>query len=282
MKILSFGEIIFDVYPESICLGGAPLNFAAHAVRAGAKAALVSAVGKDELGKNALEQIKGYGVETEHIAVSSKLPTGRCDVSLNESGVPTYTIAENVAWDEIEFPRNCGECDAVVFGTLALRNGHNRRSLRQMLSAVKCKEVFVDVNIRPPFYSKESICTALENATILKISDEDMRYVLQTAFGETAGTEEGIRKITAEFKNIKRAVVTLGENGSFAYETETDKIYTCGAIKTRVVSTVGAGDSFGATFLVNYLAGEGIENCLKKAAEVSAWVVSREGAIPTE
>ena len=55
MKILSFGEIIWDVYPHKKCIGGAPLNFAAHASRAGAESYLLSSVGNDELGREAID-----------------------------------------------------------------------------------------------------------------------------------------------------------------------------------------------------------------------------------
>ena len=62
MKILSFGEIIWDVYPDKRHIGGAPLNLAAHAKKQGAEAYLMSAVGDDELGKKALSALDGFGV----------------------------------------------------------------------------------------------------------------------------------------------------------------------------------------------------------------------------
>ena len=58
MKIISFGEIIWDVYPDQSVLGGAPLNFASHAHELGAEVAFLSAIGNDELGKLAINQIK--------------------------------------------------------------------------------------------------------------------------------------------------------------------------------------------------------------------------------
>lgn len=51
MKILSFGEIIWDMYPDKKTLGCAPLNFAAHSVLFGHTVYLASAVGETDLGR---------------------------------------------------------------------------------------------------------------------------------------------------------------------------------------------------------------------------------------
>ena len=88
MKILAFGEILFDVFGESANLGGASMNFCAHAVRAGAEGAMLSAVGDDELGKAALRQVAGYGIDIRHTAVLADKMTGKCMVTLNEAGIP--------------------------------------------------------------------------------------------------------------------------------------------------------------------------------------------------
>ena len=47
---LCFGEILFDVFGDDRCIGGAPFNFAAHFAQLGGEAVMVSAVGDDELG----------------------------------------------------------------------------------------------------------------------------------------------------------------------------------------------------------------------------------------
>ena len=50
-------------------------------------------------------------------------------------------------------------------------------------------------------------------------------------------------------------------------------------VPVKVVSTVGAGDSYSATFLAEYFKGKTIEECMKSANEVSARIVSQKGAI---
>ena len=282
MKILSFGEILFDVYGDSANLGGAPLNFCAHAVRAGAKASMLSAVGDDELGHNALKQVACYGIDIHHSAVLGDKMTGKCLVTLNEQGVPKYNLLEDVAYDYIPVPQLDGETfDVFYFGTLALRSDYNRKTVETLLGKGVAKDVFVDINIRPPFYCDESILLALSHATLLKISDEELGVVAATILGEGKHELDAvIGAIRNKFPNIKLLILTCGAEGSVAYDMKTGAVNRCDAVKTQVVSTVGAGDSFCATFIVNYLQGVPTMTALQKASRVSAWVVSQEGAIP--
>lgn len=282
MKILSFGEILFDVFGESANLGGAPLNFCTHAVRAGAEASMLSAVGNDALGHAALQQVKGYGIDIRHTAIVDDKMTGKCLVTLNAQGVPKYDLLEDVAYDYIPVPRLEGETfDVFYFGTLALRSVNNRKTVETLLSKNVAKDVFVDINIRPPFYCDESILLALKHATLLKISDEELPVVAKAIVGEGEhDTDRVVAAIKEKFPNVKRMILTCGAEGSAVYDLKTGAICRCDAVRTKVVSTVGAGDSFCATFIVNYLQGVDTMTALQKASKISAWVVSQEGAIP--
>jgi len=281
MKILSFGEILFDIYGDSANLGGAPLNFCAHAVRAGARAAILSAVGADDYGREALERMAGYGIDTRHTAVLEDKMTGRCLVTLNAAGVPRYDLVQGVAYDFIPVPALEEQYDVLYFGTLSLRSEYNRRTLEMLLEEHSFRDVFVDVNIRPPFYSDESILLGLRHATLLKISDEELPVIARTVLGAGEhSADEVIAAIAEQFPNVRLLILTCGANGSVAYDLKTGGVCRCDAVKTRVVSTVGAGDSFCATFIVHYLQGADTMAALEKASKVSAWVVSQEGAIP--
>ena len=150
MKLLSFGEIIWDVYPDEKHLGGAPLNFAAHFAKQGGDAYMLSALGDDELGNEALNKLSLWKVNAEYVSVLSGKDTGKCLVTLNEQGVPSYNIAESSAYDYIDCYNIPDRFDALYFGTLALRNEHNRKELKSLLKSHCFKETFVDVNLRKP------------------------------------------------------------------------------------------------------------------------------------
>ena len=282
MRILSFGEIIFDIYPDRECIGGAPLNFAAHACREGADAFLLSAVGNDILGNRALEFLNKIGIFTDYVSVKSDFETGRCLVTLDERGVPTFNVKNEVAYDYIN--SECREYfDVIAFGTLALRNDASRNTLKKLLKVRNFGKVFCDINLRSPFYTKENVELCLENANILKLSDTELDYVLDTFFGiRYENFVQNLRFLSSKYPNLEEIALTCGENGAYVYSAPDDKICYTSARTVKVVSTVGAGDSFGASYLVSRLKGMDIVSSLERATEVSAYVVSCKDAIPME
>ena len=281
MKLLSFGEIIWDIFDKSAYIGGAPLNLAAHAAMQGSNACIVSCVGDDRLGREAISEIEKTGVKTDYVSVCNK-PTGQCIVILDEHAVPSYNLIPDAAYDYITInPALFSEkFDILSFGTLSLRKRHNITTLKKLISQENYKEIFTDLNIRKPFYSGESILFCLQNATIVKISDEELPVVTDMIIGEKLLPEAAALAIAKKFSNLKIIIITKGENGSMAYDCTKKKFYSCNAVKTKVVSTVGAGDSFGATFLTQYFRTTDIDYSLNIASKVSGFVVSVKEAVP--
>jgi fructokinase len=281
MKLISFGEIIFDVFGDRAILGGAPLNFAAHAALQGSEAIMLSAVGDDELGARALREVRALGVNTDGVAVIGGKQSGKCIVTLNEQKVPSYAIIEDVAYDSIPVPpAELQNADVLAFGTLALRSENNRKTLEKIIENGTFAEVYTDLNIRAPFYSKESIELCLSNATIVKISDEELPIVTEAVFGKTFDCEDAAVAISEKYKQIKIVLITLGKDGAKCYDVAAKKFYYCPIVDAPVVSTVGAGDSFGATFITQYQRTRDVAYSMRLSSKVSAYVVSHEGAIP--
>ena len=173
IKILTFGEIIWDVYENESLIGGAGLNFAAHSSKCGAESFLFSAVGSDDLGDAALEFIEDFNVNYSFVKGSEKL-TGRCIVTLNEDAVPNYNVLENSAFDNITISDediikiNEEAFDVLYFGTLIQRNSVSRNTLKKLCESCTFKEIVCDVNLRKNCYDKDSAEFCLKNATILK------------------------------------------------------------------------------------------------------------------
>ena len=286
-KILSIGEIIWDVYENEALIGGAPLNFAAHAKKCGAESFMISAVGDDKLGKDAIKIINGFNVDTRFIK-TSPCPTGKCEVTLNGNGVPSYNVLSNTAFDNIVLSVEDIEeikslkFDALYFGTLIQRNPVSKSTLKTLCQSCDFKEIICDINLRKNCYDKDSASFCLENATILKISDEE--EPLLRNFGlyalQKESYEEIARAITKAFTNIKVLILTLGAKGSFVYESEKQHGFLLDGEKVQAVSTVGAGDSYAAAWCTSFLHGEDILTATKKATRLSAYVVSHKDAIP--
>ncbi len=283
MKILSFGDIIWDVYPDKACIGGALLNFSAHVAKSGANSLLMSAIGDDKLGVDALEKLKKFGVDTKYVGVDKTRPTGQCRVTLDENAVPTFCLLDDVAYDNIILPEDAlaENFDAIAFGSVPIRHTQNAETLMRLINNGRAGKVYCDVNLRAPFYTKETTNFCLKNSNVLKVSEVELEYVVTELLGEKMkGYDEALSLLAEAYKNIELVLLTCGEEGAYAYLTKEKYSYFCPPKKVEVVSTVGAGDSFGAAFLVAYLSGKDIPYCLEVATERAAYVVSHMDAVP--
>ncbi len=280
MKVLAFGEILWDVYSDKSVIGGAPFNFAAHFVKNGGQACLISGVGNDSLSTKTIEEIKNKGVSDKYITVIEK-QTGKCLVTLDEDSIPSYNLLNDVAYDYINTENVTSEKgDILYFGTLSLRSEYNFNSLSSLIKREKFEEVFVDVNIRAPFSSEKAVAFAVNNATILKISDEELSFVNKVIFGKDFSLEESIENLADKFKNLKVIIITMGAKGAIGFERSTNKTYKLFGKRVETVSTVGAGDSFSAAFINNYLKTGDMYSSLEFAIRVSAFVATNTEAIP--
>lgn len=280
MKILSFGEILWDVYPDKKYIGGAPLNFAAHSAKHGESVYMLSTLGDDDLGKEAREQLKKWNVSDKFVSVLSDKPTGQCIVSLDDNRVPFYNLLNNTAYDHISCDGVDEEFDVLYFGTLALRSEYNYNSLKKLIKTGHFNTIFADINIRPPFYSKETVEFSVKNAAVLKVSLEELPVVAELLGIQSTDYKGFSKTLSCRYDSLKCIIITLGSDGAYALDCKTCDEFSCGCADVKVVSTVGAGDSFSAAFLSKYLRKNGIQQCLEYASVVAGYTVSQYDAVP--
>ena len=127
------------------------------------------------------------------------------------------------------------------------------------------------MNIREPFFTNETVIFAVENASILKISLEELPIVSEIlGINKFKGHEEFAQILAETYKKLKVVLITLGGNGAYALNIADKKGYSCKSQKVEPKSTVGAGDSFSAAFLHRYLRGCDMQFCIEYAAKVAA------------
>lgn len=278
MTLLSFGEILYDVYVDEnrAAIGGAPFNLAKYYAASGGKAYLMSAVGRDELGKNAFAYCRECGVKSDFLLYTD-YPTGTVEVRLDTNKVPSYAFNENTAYHSINPAENtlneikASDADILAFGTLIQASRVNRTTLDKLIDLKNWKEIFCDINIRKTGKKREYVEKCLTSATILKFSAEE-----EAVFSELGILSGGdsVSELAAKYSNLKIILRTKGEQGSEGW-LRGEGICRCPAVKPdKIVTTVGAGDSFGAAFLKAYASGAAMDDCLKAAAETSARVIS--------
>ena len=203
-------------------------------------------------------------------------------VTLDDEGVPTYDIKENVAWDNIPFNEEvlhvAENARAVCWGSLAQRNVVSRQTIYKFLDATPkdCMKIF-DINLRQNFYTKDVICESMKRCNVLKINDEEL-IIIGRMFGYPGLDIENKCWLILGKYDLDMLVLTCGVNGSY--------VFTRGSMsfqptpKVDVADTVGAGDSFTGTFCASILEGMPVAEAHRRAVRVSAYVCTQNGAMP--
>ena len=279
-KILGIGELVWDMFPSGKQLGGAPVNFAYFAKELGAEAYPVAALGSDELGDEAMEVVRPSGLKLDFIQRNS-LPTSRVLVTTDEEGVPQYEIVENVAWDAMECTPEildlASQADVICWGSLAQRSRKSRESILAMVDAApeNCLRVF-DINLRQKFYSKEVIEESLKRADILKLNEDELPVVSEI-FAVEGSEADQIAYIIKRF-SLRSIIYTQGAVCSEVYDAS-GLVSRMDTPKVKVADTVGAGDSFTATYVTSILLGKTPAQAHELAVKVAAFVCTQNGAI---
>ena len=280
--VVGLGEVLWDILPEGKKLGGAPANFAYHAGQflGMDNTIAVSALGSDKLADETIEALNEH--QLNYMLPRVPYPTGTVQVQLDELGVPTYDIKENVAWDNIPFDNDIAKiacnCRAVCFGSLAQRNVVSRETIKKFLEATPadCMKIF-DINLRQQFYTKEVICQSLKHCNVLKINDEELVLIGRMFDYPGLDMENKCWLILGKY-DLDMLVLTCGTNGSYVFTPGQMSFQETPDVK--VADTVGAGDSFTGSFVGSILNGKSVPEAHHTAVQVSAYVCTQNGAMP--
>lgn len=280
IKAVSFGEVLWDVFPTHKKIGGAPLNVALRMQSLGAEVTMVSRVGKDEDGDAIVSYIKENNVNTDFIQSGTDYKTGVVNVMVNEKGNASYDIFYPSAWDKIRTDEKIlskiSNSDVFFYGSLIARDEDSRSTLLHFLENSDTFKVF-DVNLRAPYYTYELVLELMKKADFIKMNDEELFEISQKMESPYNSFEQNI-KFIAEQTGTKQICVTKGPFGAVLYYN--DKFYCNSGYFIKVVDTVGAGDSFLASLITKLLKGKSPQKSLNFACAVGALVAGSEGANP--
>ena len=270
-----FGEVLFDCFPGGEQkLGGAPFNVAWHLQALGDAPALISRIGNDELGDSIQSEMRQWGMNSALVQHDLQHPTGRVNVTI-EDNEPSYEIAEGSAWDFIATPPPADLPAKGLFyhGSLAARSETSRQTLQKLTENPDC-EIFVDVNLRPPWWQKEEVYHWLEQATWVKLNQDELA---ELGF-RSADLHQDITRMHTHF-HLDQLIVTCGEDGAIVRDNEGEIHLVKPSSSTEVVDTVGAGDAFTAMYIHGLLHDWDIDTALHRAQAFASRVVGMRGAI---
>jgi fructokinase len=290
--IVGVGELLWDIYPDGKKVaGGAPFNFAFHCHLLGHAAAVVSRVGRDDLGRELRERVRELGLSDEFIQDDGERPTGTVRVSVDAMGQPIYAIDTTAAWGNLEwspaFDLLGQVAAAVCHGTLARRGGAgSRNAIAALVEQVGRRggPTIYDVNLRGKIAEYPDEACLLASSWIKVNNDElgavevvlDGRGSVDSSVADSEEVFELLAKKSTREKPL--LIVTRGAEGAEAIGRG---IRVCEpASATKVVDTVGAGDAFTAAMVCLHLEGRPLSDCLRFANYYAARVCEHRGATP--
>jgi fructokinase len=269
-----FGEVLFDCFPDGREIpGGAPFNVAWNLKALGMPSLFISRVGADPLGTKIIESMHSWAMTTRYLQVDRSRPTGRVMVTL-QSGEPHFEILADQAYDHItaDLPAISGPVAFLYHGSLALRSPITRETLDQLKKHYPCP-LFIDVNLRDPWWSRDHVLSLLGDATWLKLNDHE----LDALFPEPADIAGRCRMLLDRF-SLKGIFVTRGGKGAIAVTGDSEPCSVAPENPANVVDTVGAGDAFSAVLLIGLAGGWPMPVIMRRAQDFASGVVSLRGA----
>jgi fructokinase len=272
--ITIFGEVLFDHFPDGISvLGGAPFNVAWHLQAFGQQPQFISRVGDDATGKLIRSAMQSWGISLDYLQLDSDYPTGQVQVTLIQ-GEPAYAILPDQAYDHIQMHdlEDNADLGILYHGTLAARSAISRQTLAS-LKALRPGKIFIDVNLRQPWWHKSDVLSLIKDADWVKLNNHELQALQET------GTD--LRSTMENFLalyNLEGLIVTLGEAGAYGLNNKGDFISASPTTTIDVIDTVGAGDAFSAVVLLGLNLGWPLSDTMTKAQQFASAIVKQRGA----
>jgi fructokinase len=267
-----FGEVLFDHFPDGArVLGGAPFNVAWHLQAFGQSPRLVSRVGSDPEGARIRAAMNDWGMDTGGLQTDPVLPTGRVEVSFVD-GEPGYDIVHPCAYDAIEVPPDPAGCRLLYHGSLGLREPKSRQSLRHLLDC-KPATVFVDVNLRPPWWKPEQVLDMLSAAHWVKLNADELSLLSAAAPGNDPGPTGFLHQ-----HRLTGLLLTHGARGAELFTRAGDHFSVRPDRSTAVMDTVGASDAFASVMILGLALEWPLDLTLQRAQTFASRIVGNRGA----
>nr|VFK53035.1 MAG: fructokinase [Candidatus Kentron sp. TUN]VFK53784.1 MAG: fructokinase [Candidatus Kentron sp. TUN]VFK56505.1 MAG: fructokinase [Candidatus Kentron sp. TUN] len=281
------GEVLFDQFPTGeAVLGGAPFNVAWHLQGFGATPRFISRVGKDHAGEKVRSAMRDWGMDDTTLQTDPQYPTGTVQVTLDQ-GQPTFHILSDQAYDHLDIMAAKSALETIrngsllYHGTLILRAMHG---ILEDLLAETVLPVFVDINLRDPWWNTADLPPILQRARWVKANDTELMTISHRLGQRTDTLMETARHLQKTHR-IQLLIITQGDRGAIAFDESgqafpiTPQTTDTEAADHQIVDTVGAGDAFSAVVILGLLRGWSLPTIMRKAQAFASRVCRLRGAI---
>ncbi len=278
---LIFGEVLFDVFPDGrAVLGGAPFNVAWHLHGLGCAPLMVSRIGRDERGAQIVDRMTDWGMDAAGMQTDEAHATGAVEVSFH-NGQPAYEIVTERAYDFIAWPP-LAACLAdrppalLYHGSLIARSPVSHQTLLTLRKTIDAP-LFLDVNLRRPWWTREGIDELMHAAAWIKMNDEELALLQPEPADPLAAAHALCTRCRAQ-----ATIVTQGARGATIVFADGQTLHAAAPPVTNLVDTVGAGDAFSAVMLAGIVNDLPWDESLRRAVQFAAKICAMRGATTTD
>jgi fructokinase len=270
-----FGEVLFDHFPVgSSVLGGAPFNVAWHLQAFGQNPVFISRVGSDIPGKQIRITMNNWGLNTSFLQEDLTHSTGQVQVTLKQ-GEPTYAILPDQAYDHIDYDNlsNADYSGFLYHGTLATRSTNSKRTL-EIIKSSRTGKIFIDVNLREPWWNKAEVLQLIYDADWVKLNMEEFKALWNIGDNIQLSMESFLIK-----HHLEGVIVTCAEKGAFGLTGNGNFCSVKPQYHVAIIDTVGAGDAFAAVIMLGLKNNWDFELCMARAQDFASAITGQTGAI---
>ena len=265
-------------------LGGSSANIAVALTRAGGRAALLTCVSDDAVGRFCLAQLDHYGIDRAHVrsvagearnslaVVESRLEN--CQSVIYRNGAADFTMTT----DDVEAVDYTRFAALITTGTVLASEPSRSATFRAFdLARALGVPLIFDVDYRPySWASAEEASLVYSRAAALC----DVIVGNDVEFGFMAGDyDKGLNKAHSLIGQGAQIVVyKMGEKGAITFSPECE--VKTGIYRTAALKPTGAGDAFLGNFIASLARVSGLEQAVLHGSAAAAIVVSRVGCAP--
>ncbi len=279
-KIVAFGEVVWDILPDGKILGGTPSNLVFRCNSFNEQGFLLSRVGDDELGREALKRLGELLISDENVQIDQEFATGTVHITFDENHDPQFMVTPDVAFDHIEFSAEAlklsRDADCLFYGLLPQRFGLSKNTLRELIKESPDSIHFFDLKLFEHFFNLQVVENLLNASNIVRIKEKEIAFLSSELEIGTSEIESFCRSMIEKYK-IDLILVTRGQNGIFALHRKRG-VFTDLGFQIEMVDNIGSGMAFSAGFLHYYLNGKGIQQAINFGNAAGALNATKHGA----
>jgi fructokinase len=279
-RIVAFGEVVWDILPNGKVLGGTPSNLVFRCNSFDEQGFLLSRIGDDDLGKEAIDKLKELNILDENVQMDTEFPTGTVHITFENDYDPRYIVTPDVAFDHIEFSAEAlklvREADCLFYGLLPQRFGISKNTLRELIKESPDSLHFFDLKLFEHFFNVTVVENLLESSNIVRIKEKEIAFLSKELDLNAENLNVFSTELSQKYK-IDMILVTRGQNGVFAFHKKKGAFYDPG-YSIDIVDNIGSGMAFSAGFLHYYLNGKPIQQALNFGNAAGALNTTKRGA----